>query len=139
MRAQQFELFYSQSGLLYNIFPDAPCLIMDKTRQRARPHANGIVGSAQNKLAEQLTKQLQQLSIQHTVARQTTSLVAPPTQMLEVHIVQSTNLKAPQQPKGKKKNERRVRGIKNPTIMLEGTTLKNGMRGILATCAWKIT
>jgi hypothetical protein len=36
MRAQQFELIYSQSGLLYNIFPDAPRSILDKTRQRAR-------------------------------------------------------------------------------------------------------
>jgi hypothetical protein len=32
MRAQQFELIYSQSGLLYNIFPDVPCSILDKTR-----------------------------------------------------------------------------------------------------------
>jgi hypothetical protein len=35
MRAQQFELIYSQSGLLYNILPDAPRSILDKTRQRA--------------------------------------------------------------------------------------------------------
>jgi hypothetical protein len=32
MRAQQFELIYSQSGLLYNIFPDVPSSILDKTR-----------------------------------------------------------------------------------------------------------
>jgi hypothetical protein len=32
MRAQQFELIYSQSGLLYNIFPDVPHSILDKTR-----------------------------------------------------------------------------------------------------------
>jgi hypothetical protein len=68
MRDQQFELIYSQSGLLYNILPDAPRSILDKTRQRAGPHADGIVGSAQTKPAEQLTKQLQQLLIQHSVA-----------------------------------------------------------------------
>jgi hypothetical protein len=56
MRAQQFELIYSQSGLLYNILPDAPCSILDKTRQSIGPHADGIVGSAQTKPAEQLTK-----------------------------------------------------------------------------------
>jgi hypothetical protein len=56
MRAQQFELIYSQSGLLYNIFPDVPCSILDKTRQRARPHADGIVGSTQTNPAKQLTK-----------------------------------------------------------------------------------
>jgi hypothetical protein len=96
MRAQQFELIYSQSGLLYNILPYAPRSILDKTRQRARPHVDGIVGSAQTKLAEKLTKQLQQLSIQHTTASQTTTLDAPPTQTSEVHSVQLTNPKAPQ-------------------------------------------
>jgi hypothetical protein len=68
MRDQQFELIYSQSGLLYNILQDAPRSILDKTRQRAGTHADGIVGSAQTKPTEQLTKQLQQLSIQHSAA-----------------------------------------------------------------------
>jgi hypothetical protein len=103
MRAQQFELIYSWSGLLYTIFPDVPCSILDKARQRAGPHADGIVGSAQTKPAEQLIEQLQQLSIQHTTASQTTTLAAPPTQTLEVHTMQSTNPKATQQPEGKKK------------------------------------
>jgi hypothetical protein len=65
MRAQQLELIYSQSGLLYEIFPDAPRSILDKTRQRVGPHADGIVGSTQTKPTDQLSKQLQQLSIQH--------------------------------------------------------------------------
>jgi hypothetical protein len=56
MRAQQFELIYSQSGLLYNIFLDAPRSILDKTRQRDGPHADGIFGSAQTKPNEQLMK-----------------------------------------------------------------------------------
>jgi hypothetical protein len=56
MRAQQFELIYSQSGLLYNILPNAPHSILDKTRQRAGTHADGIVGSTQKKPIEQLTK-----------------------------------------------------------------------------------
>jgi hypothetical protein len=94
MRAQQFELIYSQSSLLYNILPDVPRSILDKTRQRVGPHADGIVGSAQTKPTEQLTNQLQQLSIQHTAASQTTTLAAPPTQTSKVHIVQSTNPKA---------------------------------------------
>jgi hypothetical protein len=59
MRAQQFELIYYQFGLLYTILPDAPRSILDKTRQRARPHADGIVALAQTKPAEQLKKQLQ--------------------------------------------------------------------------------
>ena len=103
MRAQEFELIYSQFGLLYNILSDAPQSIMDKTRQRVGPHADSIVGSAQTKPTEQLKKQLQQLSIQHTAASQTTTLAAPSTQTSEVHTMQSTNPKATQQPEGKKK------------------------------------
>jgi hypothetical protein len=96
MRVQQFELIYSQSGLLYNILPNAPRSILDKTKQRVGPHADGIFGSAHTKPVKQLTKQLQQLSIQHTTASQTTTLAAPPTQTSEVHTVQSTNPKATQ-------------------------------------------
>jgi hypothetical protein len=59
MRAQQIELIYSQSGLLYEILLDAPCSMLDNTRYRARPHVDGIVGSTQTNPAEKLTKQLQ--------------------------------------------------------------------------------
>jgi hypothetical protein len=103
MRAQQLEIIYSQSGLLYEILPDAPHSILDKTKQRAGPHADGIVGSSHTNPIEQLTNQLQQLSIQHTTASQTTIFTAPPTQTSDVHTVQSTNPKATQQPEGKKK------------------------------------
>jgi hypothetical protein len=102
--------------------PDAPCSILDKTRQRARPHADGIVGSAQTKPAEKLTKQLQQLSIQHTAASQTTSLAAPPTQTSEVHSVQLTNPKATQQSEGKKKQRKKGKGDKKPTNNAGGDT-----------------
>jgi hypothetical protein len=55
MRAQQLELIYSQSSLLYEILPDAPHSILDKTKQRDGPQADGIVGLAQTKPVEQLT------------------------------------------------------------------------------------
>jgi hypothetical protein len=91
MRAQRLELIYSQSGLLYKI---AAMSILDKTRQRFGPHVDGIVGSSQTKSVEQLMKQLQQLSIQHTIANQTTFLVSLLNQTSDAHSVQSTNLKA---------------------------------------------
>jgi hypothetical protein len=47
MRAQQLELIYSQSSLLYDIFPYAPQSILDKARKKFGPHVDGIVGSAQ--------------------------------------------------------------------------------------------
>jgi hypothetical protein len=68
--------------------PDAPCSILDKTIQRARPHANGmLVQHKQSPLSKQLF-------IQHIAANQTTILAAPPTKNLDVHTVQSTNPKA---------------------------------------------
>jgi hypothetical protein len=136
MRAQQFELIYSQSGLLYQILPDAPRSILDKTRQRAGPHADGIVGSAQTKPAEQLTKQLQQLSIQHSAASQATASAAPPTQTSEVHSVQTTNPKANQQPEGKKKQRKKSKGDKKPNDKAgEGTTEKRKARYPCNLCA----
>jgi hypothetical protein len=47
MKSQQLEMIYSQSGLLYEVFLDAPRSILDKTRQRYGPHVDGIVGSTQ--------------------------------------------------------------------------------------------
>jgi hypothetical protein len=87
MRAQQFELIYSQSGLLYKVFPDVPWSILDKTRHKSGPHADGIVGSTQVKPTNQLSNQLQQLSIQQIAANQTSSSNAPPTQTSDVHSV----------------------------------------------------
>ena len=64
MRAQHLELIYSQFGLLYKVFPDAPRLILDKNTQISRPHADGIVGSAKTNPIDQLSNQLHQLSMQ---------------------------------------------------------------------------
>jgi hypothetical protein len=42
-------------------------------------------------------------------------VAAPPTQMSEVHYVQTTNPKANQQPEGKKKQRKKGKGEKKPT------------------------
>jgi ribosomal protein L44E len=72
-----------------------------------------------------LTKQLQQLSIQHSAAIQTTTVATPPTQTSEVHSMQTTNPKANQQPEGKKKQRKKGKGEKKtPDNAGEGTTKK---------------
>jgi hypothetical protein len=68
MRAQKIELIYSQSGMLYEILLDAPCSTFDKTKPKYGPHVVGIVCSTQSKPTDKLTNQLQQLSLQNTVA-----------------------------------------------------------------------
>jgi hypothetical protein len=58
---------------------------------------------------------MHQLSIQHTMASQTTVSAAPPTQTSDVHSVQLTNPKATQQSDGKKKQRKKGKGDKKPT------------------------
>jgi hypothetical protein len=83
-----------------------------------------------------MTKQLQQLSIQHTVANQTTVLAAPPTQTSDVHSVQSTNPKATQQPDGKKKQRKKGNGDTKPTNNAGGgSTEKRKSRYLCNLCA----
>jgi hypothetical protein len=69
-------------------------------------------------------KQLQQLSIQHTMASQTTVSVAPLTQTSDVHNVQSKNLKAIQQLDGKKKKHKKGKGEKKPTNNVGGGNIE---------------
>jgi hypothetical protein len=79
MRAQQLELIYSQSGMLYEILPYAPRSTFDLTKPKSGPHADGIVGSTQNKPTDQLSNQMKKLSQQRTVANQSSSTGAPAT------------------------------------------------------------
>jgi len=48
VRAQQLDLVYSQSRVLYDILPNAPRAKMDPMKFSFGPHADGIVGSVQN-------------------------------------------------------------------------------------------
>jgi hypothetical protein len=89
--------------MLYEIFPDAPLSILDKAKQKYGPHADGILGSVENKSMDLLSNQLQQLLMKNIMVNQTSTLVVSPTQMSDVHNVQSTNPKANQHPQGKKK------------------------------------
>jgi hypothetical protein len=88
--------------MLYEILLDAPLSNFDKTKQNYGPHADGIVCSTQINPIDQLTNQLQYLSIQHIMSNQTPSLVSPITQTSDVHTVKSTNPKGNQQSKGKR-------------------------------------
>ena len=44
-RAQELDLIYAQSGLLYEIIPNTPCSSFDP-KVKPGPHADGIVGCA---------------------------------------------------------------------------------------------
>jgi len=60
IRAQQLDLVYSQSRVLYDILPNAPRTETDPTKFVPGPHADGVVGSAQNTAAQQNVSHSQQ-------------------------------------------------------------------------------
>jgi hypothetical protein len=61
-KSQQLDLIYAQSGMLYEIIPDAPWLNYDP-RQNLGPHVDGIIGSKNAKSTDQVTNQMQNLSL----------------------------------------------------------------------------
>jgi hypothetical protein len=56
-KTQQLDLIYAQSGILYEVIPDAPRSSNDP-RQKLGPHANGIIVSTNAKSPYQVTNQL---------------------------------------------------------------------------------
>lgn len=59
IRAQQLDLVYSQSRVLYDILPNALREETDPTKFTPGPHADGIVGSIQNTAAQKNVNQPQ--------------------------------------------------------------------------------
>ena len=58
LRAQHLDLVYSQSGILYDIFPNAPQSWQELPRPSPGPHAEGIVGSVVNSFVGQVVSQI---------------------------------------------------------------------------------
>jgi hypothetical protein len=93
--------------MLYEILPDMSQSNYDP-RQKPRPHVDGIIGSANAKSTNLVTKQLKYLSLSHHVAGQYLASSSTPTQSTDVHFVQSsTNPNGNQEPRG---NRRKGRG-----------------------------
>ena len=110
-REEELDLIYAQSGLLYEIIPNAPCSSLDP-KIKPRPHADGILGCTSTKLADSVVKQVSQLSINHSALEQDMAS-SQPTQMASVLFVQSSDQKGNQQPeRNKKKGKHNHKGGK---------------------------
>ena len=105
-RAQELDLIYSQSGLLYEIIPNAPRSSFDP-KVKPRPHADGIVGSASKKLVGSIVKQVAQLYINQSTLGQALAS-SQPAQMANVLAMQSFDQKGNQQ---LGRNRKRVKTI----------------------------
>ena len=77
-KAEQLDLIYAQSGMLYEILPDAPQSNYDP-RQNPEPHVDGIIGSANDKSTELVTNQLKDLSLIQLVVGQALDFSSTPT------------------------------------------------------------
>jgi hypothetical protein len=102
MRDQKMELIYLKSDMLYEIIPETPRSTFDLTKPNSIPHADGIVGSSQSKPTYQLSNQMQQLSLQQTMARKNSITASPATHMSKVNTVKMKKPKDKQQFEGKR-------------------------------------
>ena len=59
VRAQELDLIYAQSGLLYEIIPNTLRSNFDP-KINPRPHADGIVGCTSAKLVDSVVRQVSQ-------------------------------------------------------------------------------
>ena len=82
-------MIYSQSGLLYEIIPNALCSSFNP-KVKPGPHVDGIVGCMSAKPADSVVKQVSQLSINQSTSGQAMASFQP-TQTGSVILVQSSN------------------------------------------------
>jgi hypothetical protein len=58
MRAQELELIYMQSDMIYKILLDTQRSTFDLTKPKSGPHADGIVVSTQNEPTDKFSNQM---------------------------------------------------------------------------------
>ena len=146
-RAQELNLIYTQSRLLYEIIPNALRSSFDP-KVKPGPHVDGIVGCVSTKPTDSVVKNVSQLSINQFSSGQALAS-SQPTQTASVLLVQSSDQKGNQQPG---RNKRRVKiiirvgiGMKMPTLMtrmpemLGGTSNLNVRLSFLASYVRMIT
>ena len=109
LRAQQLDLIYSQSRILYEIIPKASRPIQNVEKPNPRPHADGVVGSVNSPTVESLDKQLHQLSFKHSMVEAAKATPSPQN----ANIFAQSPQKGNQQPIGKKKKGKKGEGNQN--------------------------
>lgn len=63
LKAQQLDLVYFQSIMLYEILPNAPRFDTDPTKPASGPHVDRVIGSVGNAAVNQVANQMGQMSI----------------------------------------------------------------------------
>ena len=144
---QELDLIYAQSGLLYEIIPNAPRSSFNP-KVKPGPHVDGIVGYVSAKTADLVVKQVSQLLINQSTSGQATAS-SQPTQTVSVLSVQSSDQKGNQQlGRNKKKGKNNHKGgNRNENANFNeknarnagGTSSLNVRLSFLASCVRMIT
>ena len=119
LRAQQLDLIYSQSRILYEIIPDAPRPTHSVEKPKPRPHADGVVGSVKSPTIEYLAKKLHELSMKHSTVEAANVSPSPHN----ANVFAQSSQKGNQQPGVKKKKGKKGEGNQNkpkPTNNADG-------------------
>ena len=134
LRAQQLDLIYSQSGILYEIIPDALRPMHNVEKLNPVPHANGVVGSMKSPTVDSLVKQLHELFNKHS-----TMEVAKATPSLQnANVFAQSSQKGNQHPGGKNnkgKNGGKNKINQNPLITPRGVRNIRRRLIFLASCS----
>ena len=77
LKAQQLDFIYSQSGILYEIIPEAPRPTHDAEKPKPEAHDDGVVGSVNSPTIESLTKKLHQLSVKQSMVKEAKDSPSP--------------------------------------------------------------
>jgi hypothetical protein len=77
-KAQQLDLIYAKSEMLYEILPHMPWLNYDP-RKNPRPHIDGIIGFTNSKSTDLVMNQLKYLSLSYPVAGKASTSFSTPT------------------------------------------------------------
>ena len=89
-------MIYSQSGILYEIIPDAPRPTHNVEKPKPGPHADGVVGSVKYPTVESLAKHHHELSVKHSMIDVSKATPSPQN----ANVFAQSSQKGNQQPDG---------------------------------------
>jgi hypothetical protein len=86
-QAQYLDLFYSQSGTLYELIPNATRATIDPSKPSSTLHADGVIGFIKTQSISQSTGTAKQFASTPTPSLTSLSSTSPQTHIFEVNAV----------------------------------------------------
>jgi hypothetical protein len=110
-KSQQLDLIYAQFWILYEILPNTSRSNYNP-RQNPGPHGDDIIGLKNVKYIDLVTGHLKELYLSYSIGGQASSVSYTPTQLTEIHSMQSSTKPNRNQQPGGNKSKGRVKNHK---------------------------